>query len=79
MEDELAGKWFEVLPARILAVLTERLGDEFELYDQKGDVFCQYSGEKVYRFVRKSDRRVFKLADFVPVDSGCRYHFLQPL
>ena len=61
-------EWIEVPAHRIYVICARELRDGFDYIDEKGKPVK--GAELSYRFVRKKDGKVFKLARFIPQYSG---------
>ena len=64
-------EWIEVPAHRIYVISARELRDGFDYIDEKGKPVAR--GEIPYRFVRKKDGKVFKLARFIPQYSEVYY------
>jgi len=56
-------EWIEVPAHRIYVISARELRDDFDFFRENGRLML---GEIPYRFVRKKDGKVFKLARFAP-------------
>jgi hypothetical protein len=54
-------KWLEISAQRVLEVESKELEEEFDMYDEEGNL-C--GGSSVYLLFRKKDGRRFKFAKF---------------
>jgi hypothetical protein len=61
-------EWIEVPAHRIYVICARELRDGFDYIRENGRPSAH--GENPYRFVRKKDGKVFKLARFIPQYSG---------
>jgi hypothetical protein len=63
-------EWIEVPAHRIYVISARELRDDFDYIRENGRLAAH--GENPYRFVRKKDGKVFKLARFILQYSGVR-------
>ena len=71
-------EWIEIPAHRIMKVAVDDVkSGGWELYNCEGQTPGYYDTPYLYK--RKSDRRVFKTARFVPSDHAAGYFYLEEL
>ena len=59
--------WIDIPACRVLEVTRVETGEYFKLFGEDGEPLKQNG--LIYRAIRKSDSRVFKIASFIPLRS----------
>jgi len=76
----MSAEWIEIPAQRVLRVPMTTIVNEFSVVTADGQPANVGWAEKIHRVIRKSDGRVFKLADYVPACSPSEsYMYLQDL
>ncbi len=59
--------WVDIPACRILEVTCMEVREQFESLSEDGEPLKEY--ESIYRVIRKSDSKIFKMASIVPMRS----------